>query len=153
MQPPQIKGSVSQDCSPLQMQISSCHLYLWAIGLLIARLGHRPQESLHFLLPIDYKGYNSETTKCNECTGQGMWKGYIRSFHTSFIFFFFFFFKAAPVAYGSSQDRGWIKAVAASLCHSHSHTRSEPHLQTTPKFAANLTCWTRPGSNPYSQWY
>ena len=35
---------------------------------------------------------------------------------------------AAPVAYGSSQARGYIRAAAASLRHSHSNTRSELHL-------------------------
>ena len=34
---------------------------------------------------------------------------------------------AAPeVAYGSSQPRGWIEAVAAGLHHSHSNARSKP---------------------------
>ena len=52
---------------------------------------------------------------------------------------FFFFFGliaiswAAPAAYGGSQARGQIRAVAASLCHSHSNPRSHQHLQPTPK--------------------
>ena len=36
-----------------------------------------------------------------------------------FFFFFFFFFSifwAAPLAFGGSQARGLIRAVAASLC-------------------------------------
>lgn len=37
------------------------------------------------------------------------------------------FFKAAPVAYGGSQARGQIAAVAASLHHSHSNTGSLTH--------------------------
>ena len=47
-----------------------------------------------------------------------------------FFFFFFFFlsFRAAPVACGGSQARGRIGATAASLQHSHSNVRSEPHL-------------------------
>ena len=43
-------------------------------------------------------------------------------------FFFVFFLTAALVAYGSSQARGRIGAVAAGLGHSHSNARSEPHL-------------------------
>ena len=46
----------------------------------------------------------------------------------TFCFFFFFFFchlRATPGAYGSSQARCRIGAVAAS--HSHSHTRFELH--------------------------
>ena len=37
-------------------------------------------------------------------------------------------FRAAPVAYGSSQVRGRIRATAAGLYHSHSNARSEPLL-------------------------
>ena len=40
---------------------------------------------------------------------------------------------AAPAAYGGSQARGRIGAVAASLHHSHSHVGSEPHLRPTPQ--------------------
>ena len=50
-----------------------------------------------------------------------------------------FFFRATPTAYGSSQARGWIRAVAANLHHSHSNTRSEPHLQSTPQLVATQT--------------
>ena len=50
-----------------------------------------------------------------------------------FIFFFFGLFRATPMAYGNSQDRGQMGAVAASLCHSHSNARSEPCLWPTPQ--------------------
>ena len=45
-------------------------------------------------------------------------------FYTWFFFFFFFsgLFRATPKAYGESQARGPIRAVAAGLCHSHSNT-------------------------------
>ena len=60
--------------------------------------------------------------------------------------FFFLLFRAAPAACRSSQARGWIAAAAAGLHHSHSHTRSKPHLPPTPQFAAgSLTHWARPG--------
>ena len=39
-------------------------------------------------------------------------------------FFLFLLFRAALVAYGGSQARGWIKAAAASLHHSHSIFRA-----------------------------
>ena len=49
-----------------------------------------------------------------------------------FFFFFLVFclFRAASVPYGGSQARGPIRAIATSLCHSHSHSnaRSEPPL-------------------------
>ena len=50
-----------------------------------------------------------------------------------FIFFFLCVFlplsRAAPAAYGGSQARGPIGAVAASLRQSHSNVGSEPRLQ------------------------
>ena len=49
---------------------------------------------------------------------------------------FFLLFRALPVAYGSSQARGRIGAVAVSLHHSHSNARSEPRLQPTPQLTA-----------------
>ena len=59
-------------------------------------------------------------------------------FFLSFFFFFFFclFFRAAPAAYGGSQDRSWIGAVGTGLHHSHSNTRSKLHLRTTLQLTA-----------------
>ena len=48
-----------------------------------------------------------------------------------FVLFCFLSFWAAPRAYGGSQTRGQIGAAAACLHHSHSNTRSEPHLTYT----------------------
>ena len=42
--------------------------------------------------------------------------------------FFFCLLRAAPAAYGGSQARGLIRAVAAGLRQSHSKTRSEPSV-------------------------
>ena len=50
--------------------------------------------------------------------------------------FYFLIFRATPAAYGGSQGRGLIGVVAASLHQSHSHARSEPHLQPTPQLTA-----------------
>ena len=41
---------------------------------------------------------------------------------------FFCLFRVTPAAYGCSQDRGQIVAIAACLCHSHSNAISEPCL-------------------------
>ena len=49
-----------------------------------------------------------------------------------FIFCLFAISWASPMAYGVSQARGRIGAVADGLHHSHSNTRSEPRLQPTP---------------------
>ena len=45
-----------------------------------------------------------------------------------FFNFYFFHFSAAPAAYGSSQARGQLGAISASLHHNHGSTESEPHL-------------------------
>ena len=58
-------------------------------------------------------------------------------FHADIPFFFFFFyFRATPAAYGGSQARGRIRAIAAGLHHSHSNMGSEPRLQPTPQLMA-----------------
>ena len=55
-------------------------------------------------------------------------------FPVSFFFFFFFcFLKAAPEAYGGSQERGPIRAVATGLHHSPAMQDSKPHLRSTPQ--------------------
>ena len=59
--------------------------------------------------------------------------------YLNFFFFFFGLFAiswAAPTAYGGSQARGPIGAVATGLHQSHSNTGSEPHLQPTPQLTA-----------------
>ena len=53
-----------------------------------------------------------------------------------FFFFFFLHFSAIPVAYLSSQARGWIGATAAGLYHSHSNMGSKPYLWSTPHLMA-----------------
>ena len=64
-------------------------------------------------------------------------------FFLFFIFIFFVFFVvvvaiswAAPAAYGGSQARGRIGAVATGLRQSHSNAGSEPRLQPTPQLTA-----------------
>ena len=67
-----------------------------------------------------------------------------------FFFSFFLFFRAAPEAFGSSQTRGRIGAVAASQCHSRSNTRSKQHLP--PSLQLMATHWVRPEIEPVSSW-
>ena len=56
-----------------------------------------------------------------------------------YIFFVFFVFsRAAATAYGGSQARGLIGAVAAGLSQSHSNAGSKQHLQPTPQLMATL---------------
>ena len=48
----------------------------------------------------------------------------------------FCLFRATTAAYGGSQARGLMGAVAAGLHHSHSNARSEPHLRPTLQLTA-----------------
>ena len=50
----------------------------------------------------------------------------------AFFFFFLVFSSATPAAYGGSQTRSLIRAVATGLRQSHSNVGSEPSLQPTP---------------------
>ena len=45
-------------------------------------------------------------------------------------------FRSEPEAYGGSQARGQIRAVAAGLHHRHSNVESELHLRLTPQLTA-----------------
>ena len=47
------------------------------------------------------------------------------------LYYYYFLFRATPVAYGSFQARGQIRATAAGLHYSHTTTRSEDHLRPT----------------------
>ena len=47
-------------------------------------------------------------------------------------------FRAAPAAYGGSQARDLIQAIAAGLHHSHSNARSELLLRPTTQLRATL---------------
>ena len=53
-----------------------------------------------------------------------------------FLSFFFLLCRATLVAYGGSQARGQIRAVAAGLRHSHSNAGSKPRLRPTPQLTA-----------------
>lgn len=64
--------------------------------------------------------------------------------------FFLSFSRAAPTAFGGFQDGSLIRAVATGLHRSHSNTRSEQCLQTTPQLTArSLTHRRSQGWNPH----
>ena len=66
---------------------------------------------------------------------------FVSSLSLIIIIFFFCLFAvswAAPAAYGGSQARGQIGAVAIGLRQSHSNVGSELHLQPTPQLMATL---------------
>ena len=53
-----------------------------------------------------------------------------------FIRSFFLLFLGLHLQHTGSQARGQTVAVATALRHSHSNTRSEPHLRSTPQLTA-----------------
>ena len=64
------------------------------------------------------------------------------------LFSFFFLSLATSTAYGNSWARGQIGAIAASLHHSHSNTRSRTqpaHYTAAHGNARSPTHWARPG--------
>ena len=70
------------------------------------------------------------------CPVQSVFPASLASFFSDSFFFFFWLFRASPAAYGSSQARGQIGVIAASLHHRHSNARSELCLQPTPQLTA-----------------
>ena len=71
------------------------------------------------------------------------WKSRIQFFKFFYYFIYLFIFLvfllflwAAPAAYGGSQARGRIGAVATGLRQSHSNAGSKPRLQPTPQLTA-----------------
>ena len=96
----------------------------------------------------EWVGQDSDTPPRGS-TRQGKWTHthttyHFLSFHwiasVCFILFYFFLFEDAPVAYGSSQARGWIRATAVGLQQPQQYSTqgSKPHLQPTPQLAATL---------------
>ena len=71
-------------------------------------------------------------------------------------FFFFFLFRAAPGAYGGSQDKGQIGATAA--CHSMPQPQQLEIQATSTTYTSaqgnprSPTHWARPGIKPKFPW-
>ena len=66
----------------------------------------------------------------------GMITLFVKDIFLFLFFVFFLFLGPLPVAYGGSQSRGSIGAVAAGLHHSHSNLGSKPRLRPTPQLMA-----------------
>ena len=58
----------------------------------------------------------------------------------------FFRARAMPMAFGISQVRGQIDALAAGLHHSHGNTISELHLQPIPRLQPTPQLMAKPDS-------
>ena len=104
---------------------------------------------LLFLRPFAQQGGNHKI--CPEDLGENCGKEWV-FFLFVFLFCFVLFFRAALVAFGGSQARGRIRAAAAGLHYSHSHSGFEPCLKPTPQ----LTGMTDPPREvrvePISSW-
>ena len=74
-------------------------------------------------------------------------------FHYSFFVLFYLCFLRLHLQHMevSRLGKGWIRAAAASICHSHSNTISEPHLWPMPQ-VGSLTHWMRPRIEHASSW-
>ena len=68
-------------------------------------------------------------------------------FMSSAFFFFFLLFGATGGAYGSSQVRSRIGAMAAGLHHSHSNSRFKPCLWPTPQLMSRSVTYTTTQGN------
>ena len=81
--------------------------------------------------------------------------GAVLFYYFIFLSFSFAFSRAAPAAYGTSQARGIIGAVASSLRQSHSNSGPKPHLQPTPQLTVTLDPepTERPGIKPTISWF
>jgi len=84
------------------------------------------------------------------------WIYTIHSVSFSFFFFFFAFSRTTPVAYGGSQAKDLIGAVAAGLHQSHSNagfqTASAAYTRAQSN-ARSLTHGVRPGIKPAISWF
>ena len=80
---------------------------------------------------------------------------WIKVKHDEGVFFFFYIFVFSghtPMAYGGSQARGPIGAVASGLRHSHSIRATSSTYTTTHGNTRSSTHWARPGIEPATSW-
>ena len=79
---------------------------------------------------------------------------YLKDLKIIIYFLFFCLSTVTPRAYGRSQARGQIWAVASGLLYSHWNEGSELSLTytTVQGNAGSLTHWVRPGIEPESSW-
>ena len=115
---PSCKSSISWKCCLLALiQVGDCPLlwtFFWENSHLTNHLLCRG-NSMFWKLRADFMKILSDPGP-QECR---------HGRNTSNVCVFFCLFRASPEAYGGSQARGRIGAVATGLCHSHSNIRSE----------------------------
>ena len=148
--------SLTQSCCPEMLAFKqdappTSHPFFWPRPWLaevprseIQPLSQLLPEPQHWQCPILYQMSLGETPKCPLLIEQNF-----------FFLFFLFLFRATSVSYGGSQARSLIGATAAGGHHSHSNSRSEPHLRpntTAHGNAGSSTHWARPGMEPATSW-
>ena len=126
------------------------------VGQLECPIGHLSyKQSLSFTL-IHCRNINSYPCHKNPKVRKYS-NGLCSSFQIYyFVCLFVFFFRAAHSAYGGSQPRGLIRAVANGLRHSHSTCKIWAASETYTTAHGNtgsLTCWERPGIKPAISWF
>ena len=130
--------------------------WCWPIGFLPVPTPSRKPQSLSLeswgLQSIPPFSRFGRTLYCHQRPKSLKSSGFFFVVVFSFVLLLFCLFRATPVAYGSSQTRGWIGV--AGLHHSHSNTRSELSLQpyTTAHNSGSLTHWMRSGIEPATSW-
>ena len=87
--------------------------------------GRYPTQRTESVLELYPQGFFQTPRQCSH-------------FQLFFFFGLFVFSRATPMAYGGSQTRGLIRAVATGLRQSHSNASSKPHLRPTPQLMATL---------------
>ena len=119
-----------------------------------------PSQLTHWLLEASWQAKADHWTFLIQSTWILFSFSRIQNALDRFVFFFFFcLFRAAPVAYGASQARGLIGAIAAGLHHKHSNARSKPIWAESVNYTAthsntrSLAHWTRPEIEPPTSWF
>ena len=86
------------------------------------------------------KSTNFSNLSCTLCSYWPLCTVCTNCFTSSLFLFIYLFllFRAVPTAHGGFQVRGPFRAVAASLYHSHSITRSRACLRPAPQLTATL---------------
>ena len=83
-----------------------------------------------------FNAFYFESINISTCLTSGCLLRIFFSFKKKFFLSFLPFLGPFPMAYGGSQARGLIGAVATGLRQSHSKAGSEPRLQPTPQLTA-----------------
>ena len=111
-------------CSSFCYHLCHCQLSKWSVILVLKELSPR-------LVAGQRECFSSPFYVCAAsfpCCSLKFFTLVLLHLFNYFLVFIFFFFRATHAAYGGSQARGRIRAVAVSLHYSHSNIGSLTHL-------------------------